>query len=75
MSRDLRKYAGQTNVRFILGGLLVILIVGIGLIYVFFDVRAALMGLMCMVIGISILIIIWFSLWLMEKIVHGADQE
>ena len=34
MSRDLRRYSQQTNVRLVAGGILVIFVVGLGLIYV-----------------------------------------
>jgi hypothetical protein len=74
MSRDLRKYAGQTNVRFVMGGILLFFIVGIGLIYVFFDVQAALVGLLCMGLGLTPLILIWSVLWLIEWISRRAVQ-
>jgi len=74
MSRDLRKYSGQTNFRLVMGGLLLILLIGIGLIYLFYGLRAALMGLACMLSGLTMLLMIWLCLWLVEKIVNRANQ-
>lgn len=74
MSRDLRKYAGQTNVRFVIGGILLFFIVGIGLIYAFYDSQAALVGLLCMVLGLAPLILIWLALWLVAWITRRASQ-
>lgn len=75
MSRDLRKYTRQTNLRLVFGGILLILIVGIGLIYVFYDLQAALMGLLCMMLGLTPLIMIWTILWLIELITRRANKE
>jgi hypothetical protein len=74
MSRDIRKYAGQTNVRMVVGGILLFLIVGIGLIYFFYDLQAALMGLLCMVLGFTPLLLIWIILWLIELIARRANE-
>ena len=74
MSRDLRKYAGQTNLRFVLGGILLFIIVGIGLIYGFYGGRAAIMGLLCMVLGLSPLVMIWFVLWIIDWLTKRAEQ-
>lgn len=74
MSRDLRKYARRTNLRLVVGGILLILVIGVGLIYLFYDLQAALLGLVCLLSGITILLMIWLSLWAIEKIVHRANQ-
>lgn len=74
MSRDLRKYAGQTNIRFVFGGILLILIVGIGLIYGFFGGRAAIMGLVCMALGLTPLVLIWFALWIIDWLTKRTNQ-
>jgi len=51
MSRDLRKYARQTNVRLAVGAILVLFVVGDGLIYLFYGGGAALMGILCLLGG------------------------
>jgi len=75
MGRDLRKYAGQTSMRLVLGGILLLFIVGIGLIYAFYGGQAAIMGLLCMVIGLIPLLMIWFVLWVIEWLTRRAKQE
>jgi hypothetical protein len=59
--RDLRAYARTTQSRLILGGLLLVLFVGVGLIYLFYGRQAALMGLLCVLVGMGpiVLIVLW----------------
>jgi hypothetical protein len=75
MTRDLRKYASQTNVRLILGGLLLLFVVGIGLIYIFYGQSAALTGLMCLVVGLIPLFLIWLMFWLLDIITKRVNRE
>jgi hypothetical protein len=53
MSHDLRKYARDTQIRLILGGFLVLVVVGDGLIYLIYGSSAAITGLLC--IGAALL--------------------
>ena len=75
MSRDLRRYARQTNVRLFVGFFLILFIVGETLIWNFYGREAAVFGLMCMVAGVSPLILIALVLWLMELFVKKANEE
>ncbi|HUV26568.1 MAG: hypothetical protein WA997_13280 [Anaerolineales bacterium] len=75
MSRDLRKYASQTNVRLIVGGLLLLFVVGIGLIYLFYGQGAALTGLLCMVVALIPLILIWVMFIVLEFITKKAQDQ
>ena len=75
MSRDLRKYARQTNIRLIAGGLLVLFVVGIGLLYLFYGQGAALSGFLCLVIGLIPLILIWLMFFILEVITKRANRE
>ena len=75
MSRDLRKYAKQTNLRLVLGGLLLLFLVGLGLIFFFYGPRAALTGLICLFVGISPLILIWLVLLLIEFITRKVGNR
>jgi predicted membrane protein len=75
MSRDLRKYASQTNVRLIVGGLFLVFVVGIGLIYLFYGQGAALTGLLCLIIGLIPLILIWLMFFILEIITKRANKE
>lgn len=75
MSRDLRKYARQTNVRLIIGGLILIFVVGIGLIYLFYGQEAALTGLLCFVVGLMPLFLIWLMFLILEIITKRVKRE
>ncbi len=71
MSRDVRRYAQQTNFRLIVGGLLILFFIGDGLIYLIYGQGAALLGLLCMTLGLlPILLIVVFFIgieWLVKK--------
>ncbi len=75
MGIDLRNYAKQTNTRLLIGGIALLFIVGDGLIYLFYGQQAALMGLICLLAGLSPLLIIWLLLLLVEWIVKRADES
>jgi hypothetical protein len=75
MTKDLRKYARQTNIRLIAGGFLVLFVVGIGLIYLFYGQGAALTGLFCLVVGMIPLILIWLMFYILEVITKRANRE
>jgi hypothetical protein len=71
MSRDLRKYMMGTNVRLVLGALILLFIVGDGLIWWIYGFGAAVMGLLCMLgafvpIGI-ILLLLNLSDWILKR--------
>ncbi len=75
LPRDLRKYARQTNVRLIVGGLLVLFIVGDGLIYLFYGTGAALTGLLCLLGGLVPIVLIILFLFLLDWVVKRANRE
>jgi hypothetical protein len=72
MSRDLRRYARQTNSRLIIGFVLLLLIVGDGLIYIIYGQGAALMGLLCLA-GVSVpLVLILVELWIIDWVANKS---
>ena len=75
MSRDLRKYARQTNVRLLVGFLILLFLIGDGLIYTFYGRGAALMGLLCLGAGLVPLLLIAVILWGLEWFVKRANRE
>lgn len=75
MTRDLRKYASQTNTRALIGFILLLFLVGDGLIYLFYGRESAVMGLVCIAAGVFPLLIIWLVLWGMDLIVQKAREE
>lgn len=74
MSRDLRRYARQTTTRLIIGAILLLFIVGDGLIYVFYGRNAALMGLLCLMVGLSPLGLIGLALWAIGWVAKRANE-
>jgi hypothetical protein len=75
MSRDLRKYARQTNVRLLIGFLILLFLIGIGLIYALYGRGAALMGLLCVGAGLIPLFLIAGILWGMEWFLKRANRK
>ena len=73
--RDLRAYARSTQIRLFLGGLLIILVVGNGLIWLIYGAGAARLALLCTGIGLApgLLIAIW--LWGVDWIVRRARGD
>lgn len=76
MSRDLRKYARQTSLRLILGGIIVALLVGGGLTYVFYGSGGfAGLVLSCIGIGLFPVVLILIFLQVIDWIVKRANRE
>jgi hypothetical protein len=73
--RDLRKYAKQTNVRLGVGAFLLLFIVGIGLIYLIYGAGAAVTGFLCLLAGVSPLVLIYLSLALLDWIQKRANRD
>ncbi|MGZ6347631.1 MAG: hypothetical protein ACXWNC_08730, partial [Anaerolineales bacterium] len=58
MSRDLRKYIRQTNVRLVVGALVLLFVVGDGLIYLIYGPGAAIAGFLCLLGGMAPVILV-----------------
>ena len=75
MARDLRKYASQSNVQLIAGGLLLLFLVGLGLIWYFYGLQAALLGLLCMLGGLVPIGLVMLIMFGMDKILKRINKE
>ena len=75
MARDLRQYARQTNVRLAAGFILLLLLVGDGLIFLFLGRYAAGLGLLCILAGMAPVALVWIALWLIDLIVMANREE
>ena len=75
MSRDLRKYAQQTNVRLGIGMAFLLLVIGVALIYFIYGPGAALMGLTCLLAAVVPVGLIFLSLWLLDWIQKRANRS
>lgn len=73
--RDLRKYARQTNARLFAGFFALLFIVGLGLIYWKYGREAALLGLVCLLAGVSPLAVIWLVLEGIDFIARRANRD
>ena len=75
MSRDLRKYAKDTNVRLAVGAFVLLFVVGIGLIWAIYGPSAAGMGLLCLLAALLPIILILAIFVAMEWIVKRARDK
>jgi hypothetical protein len=75
MTRDLRKYARQTNVRLGVGAVLILLIIGVGLIYFIYGPCAAVTGLLCLLADLSPIVLIIVSLAILDWIHQRANRS
>lgn len=73
--RDLREYAKQTNVRLGVGAFLLLFVVGLGLIYIIYGQGAALMGFLCLLAGLTPLVLIFLSLAILDWIQKRANRD
>ncbi len=75
MGRDLRQYARQTNLRLVVGFISLLLVVGDGLIYLFYGRSAALVGLLCILAGLAPVALILLALWLIDSVVKARKLD
>lgn len=75
MSRDLRKYVKDTNVRLVIGALLLLFVIGDGLIWLIYGSGAAMMGLVCMLGAFVPIGLIFLFLFATDWIVKRAGRD
>jgi len=75
MTRDLRKYARQTNLHLLIGFFLLLFVVGDGLIWIIYGKGAALMGITCLLLGMIPLVLIGLVMWILDFFVKRANQD
>lgn len=71
MNKDLRKYAGRTQTRLIVGFILMVFLVGIGLIYLLYGKLPAVMGLICLggaLVPVAAILVIF---WVLDKFLEN----
>jgi hypothetical protein len=73
--RDLRHYSRQTQIGAVTGFLVLLFLVGDGLIWAFWGKAPALMGLLCLVLGLMPVVLIGAALLAMEWIVKHVQRE
>ena len=75
MSRDLRKYMKDTNLRLIVGAVVLLFVVGDGLVWLIYGFGAAVMGLLCMLGAMVPIVLILLLLGLSDWIVKRANRD
>lgn len=75
MSKDLRKYARDTNVRLAVGAFILLFVVGVGLIWAIYGQGAAGMGLLCLLAALLPIILILAIFLAMEWILRRARPK
>jgi hypothetical protein len=73
--RDLRRYAGATNRRLILGALILVFVLGGALIVWQFGAGAGLTGVFCILTGLLPILLIIVGLWGIEWIVQRFNRD
>jgi hypothetical protein len=75
MTRDLRKYASQTNVQLIAGALLILFLIGLGLIAWLYGLQAAVMGFLCLLGAMVPIGLIYLFMLVLDAIVKRANKD
>jgi hypothetical protein len=75
LSRDLRKYSRDTNVRLALGAFILLFIVGVALIWAIYGQGAAGMGLLCLLAALFPVILILAIFLAIEWILKRARPK
>ena len=75
MTRDLRDYARKTNVRMGVGAFALLFVVGLGLIYLIYGKSAASFGLLCLVAGLTPVVLILFVFFMTDWILKHAGRK
>lgn len=75
MSRDLRKYVKDTNVRVIIGAIVLLFIAGLGLIWAIYGFGAAVSGFLCLLGAFVPIGLILFFLFGLDWIVKRANRD
>jgi len=73
MTKDLRKYARQTNTQLLIGFFVLLMLVGVGSIYFIYGREAAVFGLVCIATALVPAGLVWLVLALMGWAAKKAD--
>ncbi|NIS83540.1 MAG: hypothetical protein GTO14_25835 [Anaerolineales bacterium] len=73
--RDLRQYSRATQLRLIVGGIVILLVIGTGLIWWIYGSQAARLGALCLLAGLVPGLLIAGWLWLLDRLVRRSRNE
>ena len=74
MGFDLRRYAKETDKRMLVSFFLLLLIVGDGLIWIFYGRSAAILGFICILAGLFPLVLTGLALWWMDWLIKRQND-
>jgi hypothetical protein len=75
MARDLDKYHAETIRRLIYGTLIILFTVGLGLIWFFYGIKAAGMGLLCLIGAFVPILLVIGAIFGMDLVVKKIDRK
>jgi uncharacterized membrane protein len=75
MSRDLRAYARNTNVRLAVGAFFLLFVIGVGLIYLVYGKEAAVLGFFCLLAAMLPIVLTLLFLFITDWIVKRAGRD
>lgn len=75
MTRDLRKYASQTNIRLFVGAFFLLFVIGLGLIWFIYGLPAAISGLLCLLGALVPIGLIWLFMVGLDWFVKRINKE
>jgi len=73
MTKDLRNYAKQTRSRLVIWFLIILFIIGLGLIWLIYGARSALLGFLCLIGSFIPIGLIFLFLFGLDAIVKNQD--
>jgi predicted RND superfamily exporter protein len=73
--RDLRQYARQTEHRLIAGGLILLVLVGDGLILLLYGTGPAILGLLCIFVGLVPVLMVFGVMLFLDWISKHTDDS
>jgi len=73
MTKDLRNYAKQTRARLVIWFLIILFVIGLGLIWLIYGARSALLGFLCLIGSLIPIGLIFLFLFGLDAIVKNQD--
>jgi hypothetical protein len=73
--RDLSKFKRETNIRLVIGAVILIFLIGDGLIFLIYGTGPGLMGLICLLIGMVPVLLIALVIYFFDWSVKRANRE
>ena len=73
MTKDLRNYAEQTRSRLVIWFLIILFVIGLGLIWLIYGAKSALLGFLCLIGSLIPIGLIFLFLFGLDVIVKNQD--